>query len=160
MTPRQCEIAAESFSASLLAQAGYDVLVQYGANQPHYDLVAVREKRILLVSVKGSQDGGWMIASRYVRDGVMYQEAITKWLETQRDDLVFFLVQFQNVELGQAPRVYIARPIEIAESLRSHRNGQGHGALQENWQRNHPRSQYPDKIPELWIFTQERIDAI
>ena len=40
MTPRQCEIAAEAYAASLLAQAGYDVLVQYGANQPHYDLVA------------------------------------------------------------------------------------------------------------------------
>ena len=40
MTPRQCAIAAEAYAASLLAQAGYDVLVQYGANQPHYDLVA------------------------------------------------------------------------------------------------------------------------
>jgi hypothetical protein len=58
MTPRQCEIAAESYAACLLAQAGYDVLVQYGANQPQYDLVAVKGKRILPISVKGSQDGG------------------------------------------------------------------------------------------------------
>ena len=58
MTPRQCEIAAESYTACLLAQSGFDVLVQYGANQPHYDLVAVKDKRIVPISVKGSQDGG------------------------------------------------------------------------------------------------------
>jgi len=32
MTPRQHEIAAESYAACLLAQCGYDVLIQYGAN--------------------------------------------------------------------------------------------------------------------------------
>jgi len=160
MTSRQCEIAAESFSASLLAQAGYDVLVQYGANQPHYDLVAVKGKRFLPVSVKGSQDGGWMLASRYVKNGVKYHAAIDQWLATQRDDTVFFLVQFQGVELGCAPRVYIARPLEIADQLRAHRNGQGHGALQEDWQRNHPGSRYSDKIPVHWVFNQERIDKM
>jgi hypothetical protein len=101
-----------------------------------------------------------MLASRYVKNGVRYHEAISKWLEAQRDDLVFMLVQYQKVELGHAPRVYVARPCEIAESLRSHRNGQGHGALQEDWKRNHPRSQYIDKIPEGWRFTQKRIDEI
>lgn len=160
MTPRQCEIAAESFTASLLAQAGYDVLVQYGANQPHYDLVAVKEKRILLVSVKGSQDGGWMLASRYVKKDVNYHQAIDQWLGAQRDDLVFVLVQFQNVAIGHAPRVYIARPPEIAEQLRAHRAGKGHGALQEDWQKSHPRSSYEDKIPLSWRFSRERIDNI
>lgn len=56
MTPRQCEIVAESYTACLLARSGYDVLVQYGANQPHYDFVAVKDKRIIPISVKGSQD--------------------------------------------------------------------------------------------------------
>jgi hypothetical protein len=160
MTPRQCEIAAESFTASVLARAGYDVLVQYGANQPHYDLVAVKDKRFLLVSVKGSQDGGWMLASRYVKEGVGYQEAIDQWLAAQRDDIVFVFVQFQGVEIGQSPRVYIARPPEIAHELRAHRNGKGHGALQEDWQRNHPKSAYADKIPSSWAFTRERIDSV
>jgi Holliday junction resolvase-like predicted endonuclease len=160
MTPRQCEIAAESFTTSVLAQTGYDVLVQYGANQPHYDLVAVKDQRILLVSVKGSQDGGWMLASRYVREGVNYHQAIDQWLEAQRQDIIFVFVQFQKVSIGQAPRIYVARPPEIAEQLRAHRNGQGHGALQEDWQRNHPRSRYVDKIPGHWVFTQERIDRI
>jgi hypothetical protein len=35
-------VAAEAFAAGLLAQAGCDVLVQYGANQPEYDLVAIK----------------------------------------------------------------------------------------------------------------------
>ena len=33
--------------------------LQYGANQPEYDLVAVDGDRTLKVSVKGSKDGGW-----------------------------------------------------------------------------------------------------
>jgi Holliday junction resolvase-like predicted endonuclease len=66
MTPRPCEIATESSTACLLAQAGYDVLVQYGANPPNYDLIADKDKRILKISVKGSQDDGWMLAVRYV----------------------------------------------------------------------------------------------
>ena len=73
MTSRQCEIAAESFAASLFARAGYDVLVQYGANQPHYDLVAVKGERMLLISVKGSQSGVWMLATRGKIPGVSYQ---------------------------------------------------------------------------------------
>lgn len=76
MSPRQCEIAAESYTACLLALSGYDVLVHYGANQPHYDLMAVKDERILPISVQGSQDGGWMLAVRYVKPGVNYHDAI------------------------------------------------------------------------------------
>ncbi|MDP2367870.1 hypothetical protein [Rhodoferax sp.] len=32
-------IAAEAFAAAVFAQSGCDVLVQYGANQPGYDLM-------------------------------------------------------------------------------------------------------------------------
>lgn len=34
-------VAAEAFAAALFARLGYDVSVQYGANQPEYDLIAV-----------------------------------------------------------------------------------------------------------------------
>jgi hypothetical protein len=91
MTGRQCEIAAEAYTACLLAQAGYDVLVQYGANQPHYDLMAVKHMRKLPISVKGSQDGGWMLAVKYVGNGVDYHEAIDKWLSKQREDVVYVI---------------------------------------------------------------------
>lgn len=160
MTPRQCEIAAESFAASLLAQAGYDVLVQYGANQPHYDLIAVKDQRILPVSVKGSQDGGWMLSSRYVKKGVNYHQATDQWLSVQRPDVLYALVQFQRIVIGQAPRVYIARPSELAAHLKAQRSGRGHGSLQEDWQRNHPRAKNADKIPKSWLFSSTRIDSI
>ena len=32
-------VAAEAFAAALFARLGYDVSVQYGANQPEYDLM-------------------------------------------------------------------------------------------------------------------------
>jgi hypothetical protein len=104
MSQRQCEIAAESYTACLLAQSRYDVLVQYGANQPHYDLMAVKgEQRKLPISVKGSQDGGWMLAVGYKKPGVTYLAAIDQWLSVQRHDVVYAFVGFLNVPLGQAP---------------------------------------------------------
>jgi Holliday junction resolvase-like predicted endonuclease len=160
MTSRQCEIAAESYAACLLAQAGYDVLVQYGANQPHYDLVANKEKRFLPISVKGSQDGGWMLAVRYKKKGSSYHDAIDAWLASQRDDVVFIFVQFMHVPLGASPRTYIAKPNEIAAHIKTQCHGRGHGALQEDYERDHPNSKYDHRIPKEWVFTQERIDKI
>jgi len=160
MTPRQCEIAAESYAACLLAQTGYDVLVQYGANQPHYDLVANKDKRFLPISVKGSQDGGWMLSVRYKKEGSSYHDAIEHWLASQRDDVIFLFVQFINVSVGTAPRAYIALPREIAAHMKTQCHGRGHGALQEDYLRDHPNSKYDNKIPREWLFTKERIDGI
>jgi hypothetical protein len=160
VTPRQCEIAAESYTACLLAQCGYDVLIQYGANQPQYDLVAVKNKRIRPVSVKGSQDGGWMLAVKYVKPGVNYRDAIDKWLSIQRDDLIYVFVQFLKVPLGQAPRVYTAMAPEIAAHMKTQCGGRGHGSLQEDWKRDHPNATYSHRIPEHWKFTDIRFDAM
>jgi len=160
MSARQCEIAAESYTASLLARAGFDVLVQYGANQPDYDLVAEKDGRFLPISVKGSQDGGWMLAVRYVKPGVNYLEAIQAWLAAQRDDIVFFLVQFVNVGIDESPRVYVARPPEMASYMSSQRYGQGHGSLQEDFRRDHPKSKYNHTMPTEWRFSESRIDRI
>jgi len=160
MTSRQCEIAAESFTASLLARTGFDVLVQYGANQPDYDLVAERGGRFLPISVKGSQDGGWMLAVRYVQPGVNYVQAIEKWGLAQRPDIVYFLVQFLNVAVSESPRVYVAQPPEIVEYMKSQRYGLGHGSLQEDFRRDHPRSKYDHAMPKDWLFSAERIDSI
>lgn len=160
MTPRQCEIAAESYTACLLAQSGYDVLVQYGANQPHYDLVAVKGERMLPISVKGSQDGGWMLAVRYVKPGVNYLSAIDQWLSVQRNDVIYVFVGFLKVSLGEAPRVYVARPGEIATQLKLQCLGRGHGSLQEDTPTYYPRSKYKDKIPDTWRYSTERIDTL
>lgn len=160
MTPRQCEIAAESYTPCLLAQSGYDVLVQYGANQPHYDLVAVKGERMLPISVKGSQDGGWMLAVRYVKPGVNYLAAIDQWLSVQRNDVIYVFVGFLKISLGEAPRVYVARPLEIATQLKRQCLGRGHGSLQEDTPTYYPRSKYKDKIPDHWRYSTERIDTL
>lgn len=160
MTPRQTEIAAESYAACLLAQAGYDVLVQYGPNQPQYDLVAVKGERILPISVKGSQDGGWALAVSEIKKYDSYHEAIDAWRQKQRDDAVFIFVQFLNISLGSAPRAYLARPNDIVRQIKSECNGRGHGALAEDYKRDHPGSKYDYRIPPAWVFTQNRIDKI
>lgn len=160
MSARQCEIAAESYAACLLAQAGYDVLVQYGANQPDYDLVANKGSAFLPISVKGSQDGGWMLAVKFKSEGVSYHEAIEAWCNAQRKDVVFLFVQFYGVELGSAPRAYLVRPHEIAAHMKTQYNGRGYGALQEDFRRNHPRSQYDHRIPDSWTFSSERVKEI
>jgi hypothetical protein len=51
--------AAEAIAAAQFARFGCDVSVQYGANQPEYDLMIARGELMLKISVKGSSDGGW-----------------------------------------------------------------------------------------------------
>lgn len=42
VTSRHIGVAAEAAAAALFARAGFDVSVQYGANQPEYDLIVAR----------------------------------------------------------------------------------------------------------------------
>ena len=160
MNGRQSEIAGESFAASLLARAGYDVLVQYGANQPHYDLVAVKGARILLISVKANQDGGWPLAISPKTNGLTRHQAIHEWRQRQRSDLVFFFVQFVGVSLTDAPRTYVARPNEIELHLVDQHSGKGDRVLYEDYQRDYPKSKRIDKIPASWSFSEIRIDSV
>ena len=67
-TSWQVATAAEAFAAAQFARCGWDVSVQYGANQPEYDLVAVDGERVLKVSVKGSQDGKWGLTQSYIEN--------------------------------------------------------------------------------------------
>ena len=84
------------------------MLVWYGANQPQYDLVAVKETRLLPISVKGSQDGGWMLTVEYKLKGkgVTHHEAINSWLAAPKDYDGFLFMQFLQVPLGGAPCAY------------------------------------------------------
>jgi hypothetical protein len=52
-------VAAEALAAAQFARCGFDVSIQYGANQPEYDLIVARDDQMLKVSVKGSRDGSW-----------------------------------------------------------------------------------------------------
>jgi hypothetical protein len=112
MTKYQVATAAEAIVAAQFARLGYNVAVQYGANQPEYDLMIwdVEQQRALPLSVKGSQKGSWLLAAR-LPDGD-YHRAINDWLGKHRPKTVYCLVQFKNVTLAELPRIYLAVPRE------------------------------------------------
>jgi len=146
MTPRQCEIAAESHAARLLAQAGYDVFVQYGPRQEHYDMVAIKHERVLLMSAKGKQEPDWPLAVK--KHGQSYYQSIDNWAANQREDVVFIFVAFDGVALCDSPRTYIAKLREVVAQMKLQHKGRGRGALEER------------HLPQSWGFSRSRIDTI
>src|SRR5690348_2665985 len=101
--------AAEAFAAAQFARYGWDVSIQYGANQPEYDLVAVDGDVALKVSVKGSKDGGWGLSQSFLRKGKAdYLAAADAWLAKHSKKTIFCLVQFKGVLATDLPRLYLA----------------------------------------------------
>ena len=84
-------IAAEACRAALFASCGYDVSVQYGANQPEYDLSAVSGDKMFKISIKGSQDGSWGLTQGH-KKGNSYHDAADKWLDKHHRGTIFCLV--------------------------------------------------------------------
>ena len=150
-------VAAEAFVAAQFARYGIDVSVQYGANQPEYDLIAAQGDKMLKISVKGSQDGGWGLTQGYIQNGD-YHKAINLWLETHGKKTVFCLVQFKNTKDSEMPRIYLATPSEIAEELHKARAGEGETVLREYhmWTKRSVAAGTVDIIPETWKLTEER----
>jgi Holliday junction resolvase-like predicted endonuclease len=153
-------IAAEAIAAAQFARCGYDVSVQYGANQPEYDLIVARGDEMLKVSVKGSQDGSWGLCQSYLERGrADYRQAIDRWLGKHKPLTVFCFVQFSGAALDQLPRLYLATPEEVAQRLRDTAGGRGDTILYERhtWG---PRAYgwgTTDEIPSSWTFTASRI---
>lgn len=123
-------VAAEAIAAALFARIGLDVSVQYGANQPEYDLMVSAGEKILKVSVKGSKDGGWGLTQSFLAKAD-YQGAIDRWLAKHRPKTVLCLVQFHAVAIDELPRVYLATPNEVADRLRATAKGRGDTILYE-----------------------------
>ena len=161
MTSWQVATAAEAFAAGQFARCGWDVSVQYGANQPEYDLVAVDHARVLKVSVKGSQDGGWGLTQSFIKHAD-YRAAADKWLARHGRKTVFCLVQLKGVTAGMLPRMYLATPIEIANWIKSAAAGRGDTILYERheWTRRSRAAGTIDVIPDSWTFTEERLEEI
>lgn len=160
MTPHQVSVAAEAFAACLFAQAGCDVLIQYGANQPDYDLVAMRKSKSARISVKGTQWSGWGLIQNY-KKGRSYHEAADAWLRDQPKDVVFCLVTFGKLPGFSGPRCYLARAREIARHHKSAKFGIGETVLRED--RTYSRGKgkgHRYKIPDQWKFTLNRVDEI
>jgi hypothetical protein len=160
-TSWQVATAAEAFAAGQFARCGWDVSVQYGANQPEYDLVAVDGERVLKVSVKGSKDGGWGLTQSFIKNAD-YHGAADKWLSKHSHKTVFCLVQFKETSIDVLPRMYLATPKEIAGWLKKAAAGRGDTILYEKhlWSSRAYAAGTIDAIPESWMFTEERLQEI
>jgi hypothetical protein len=156
-------VAAEAIAAGLFARCNFDVSVQYGANQPEYDLIIVKGDKLLKVSVKGSQDGGWGLTQSYLKDGD-YLGAVDQWHATHMPKTIFCFVQFLNVPLDGMPRVYVATPAEVANRLKATCAGGGSTILYENhaWtSRAKPKyANTTEVIPATWKFTKQRVESL
>jgi hypothetical protein len=156
-------VAAEAISAALFACSGYDVSVQYGPNQPEYDLMVAKSELMFKVSVKGSQDGGWGLCQSYLKKGTAdYHGAIDRWVERHKPHTVVCLVQFKEAELVQMPRVYIATAREIGERLHSTAKGRGDTILYERheWGSRAHGAGTIEEIPASWRFSGQRLNQL
>lgn len=154
-------VSAEAFAAAIFARCGFDISVQYGANQPEYDLMIVRDDRSLKVSVKGSKDGDWGLTQSYMKNAD-YHGAVDMWLKKHKGKTIFCLVQFKGTELGDMPRIYLATPKEIAKRLKDSSKGRGESILYEyhEWTSRAHGSGTIDKIPDNWKFSPKRIEEL
>lgn len=162
MNSHNVSVAAEAFAAAQFARLGFDVSVQYGANQPEYDLLVARGELILKVSVKGSQDGSWGLTQSHMGKGekANYHGAIEIWLKKHGSQTVFCFVQFANASENDLPRMYLARPEEVAERLRATSGGRGDSILYERhtWtSRSKTAPGQTEEIPSNWKLTEARI---
>ncbi len=160
-TSWQVATAAEAFAAAQFARCGWDVSVQYGANQPEYDLVAVDGDRVMKISVKGSQDGGWGLTQSFIKNAD-YHGAANKWLAKHSNKTIFCLVQFKNTTVEMLPKMYLATPKEITEWLKNAAAGRGDTILYEKhaWSPRAYAAGTTDIIPKSWKFTEERLEEI
>jgi hypothetical protein len=161
MNQWQVSVAAEAITAALFARVGYDVSVQYGANQPEYDLMVAKGERMLKISVKGSQDGGWGLTQSYIKNAD-YQNAAIQWLSKHKPKTIICLVQFKDVPIDSMPRVYLATPHHIAKRLSESANGRGETILYEHkeWSARAYGAGTIDRIPEDWKFSEARIEEM
>jgi hypothetical protein len=154
-------VAAEAFAAGMFARCGLDVSVQYGADQPEYDLVVGKGERLLKVSVKGSQDGAWRLAQSYLKEA-NYQAAVDNWLLRHKPRTVLCFVQFKDVPIDGLPRMYLATPAEVGQRLRETASGRGATILYEShtWTARAVAAGTVERIPELWRFTAARVEEL
>jgi hypothetical protein len=151
-------VAAEAFAAAAFARAGYDVLVQYGANQPGYDLAVAGRRPAVKVSVKGSKDGGWVLTASH-KKGRTYHEAIDHWRLLHSDSTTLFcFVQFKGVSFSASPRMYLARLTDVVEYMKASCGGHGYTSLREHYQWSSGKAAGTvDIIPASWTMSEARI---
>lgn len=154
-------VAAEAFAAGQFARCGADVSVQYGANQPEYDLIITKGDRILKVSVKGSKDGSWGLTQNLLKDAD-YHKAIDEWLRMHKLKTIFCFVQFKDIHLNEIPRLYLAKPAEVAIRLKETASGRGDTILYEkhHWSDRAYAKGTIEEIPNSWKFSKDRLNNL
>jgi Holliday junction resolvase-like predicted endonuclease len=154
-------VAAEAFAAAVFAQCGIDISVQYGANQPEYDLIVARGDQMLKVSVKGSKGGSWGLTQSYLKDA-NYHRAVDEWLGKHKKRTIFCLVQFQNVQVGEMPRIYLATSVEVARQLKAASGGRGDTILHEKHIRGARAAGAGtlEELPQEWRFSRARVEGL
>ncbi|MEA2756026.1 MAG: hypothetical protein QOJ54_2315 [Aliidongia sp.] len=160
ITSRHIGVAAEAIAAAQFARVGFDISVQYGANQPEYDLAVIRDDMMLKVSVKGSQDGGWGLSQGFLSNAD-YHKAADEWLAGHGERTALCLIQFEGIDLAQMPRIYLALASEVAGMLKASRGGHGDTVIRERkeWGRG-IASGSMDEIPPLWRFSKSRVESL
>ncbi|TEU16228.1 MAG: hypothetical protein E3J21_11240 [Anaerolineales bacterium] len=155
------KVAAEAFAAGLFARCGLDVSVQYGADQPEYDLIVAKGERLLKVSVKGSQDGSWGLTQSYLKNAD-YHGAIDTWLRRHKPKTILCFVQFKGVPLDSLPRVYLATPAEVTQRLKDTAKGRGDTILYEEhrWSARAYAAGTVERIPKNWRFSEARVEQL
>jgi Holliday junction resolvase-like predicted endonuclease len=156
--------AAEAIAAAQFARLGFDVSVQYGANQPEYDLIVVDGGSLLKISVKGSADGGWGLTQTQLAKlkNANYHGAADEWLKRHKPRTAICLVQFKGVGFAEMPKVYLATPSEITARLKAASGGRGDTILWESYTRG-PRAAgagTTERIPETWRLSRERVEQL
>lgn len=164
LKPWHVATAAEAFVAAQFARFGYDVSVQYGANQPEYDLMVAEGERMLKISVKGSQDGGWGLSQSYLSKTKKadYHGAAERWLQRHKPLTALCLVQFKGVPDEQMPRAYLAWPQEVADRLKGASGGRGDTILWEDYVRGPKASGagIRETLPAEWKLTRSRVETM
>lgn len=163
VSSRSIGVAAEAAAAALFARIGYDVSVQYGANQPEYDLIVANGERLLKVSVKGSQDGGWGLSQNYLTKGLAdYHAAADAWCTRHTPRTILCLIQYKGVPVESMPRVYLATPTEVRERLQSAAKGRGDTILHEKhtWAASAHGAGTTEEVPAHWLFSQARVEEL
>ena len=154
--------AAEALAAAQFARLGFDVSVQYGANQPEYDLIIADGPRMLKVSVKGSNDGSWGLTQTHLTKGqANYHQAAELWGARHKPKTIICLVQFKDAQLGDMPRIFLAGPLDIVQLLKAASGGRGDTILYENYTRG-PRAAGAgsiERIPDSWKFSLPRVES-
>jgi hypothetical protein len=164
----QLTLGSEGIAAAQFARCGLDVSVQSGRDKPWYDLVVAKAGNLLKVSVKGSDDGQWALVQSYMKRAAGsthgkkdFHEAIDQWLDHLGSRAICCLIQFHGVALHQLPRIYLASPHEIAETLRVTVNRLGCSILHESYEwASATEGTLLERLPSNWAFSEQRIQEL